>query len=372
MQLIEKTKDLENFCQILNAREFICVDLEFMRERTYFAKLCSIQIASVAESAVIDPLAPGLNLTSFFNLMQAPSVTKVFHSGRQDIEIIYNLCGKIPAPLFDTQIAAQALGFGEAVSYETLVNAVLHIELDKSSRLSDWSKRPLNENQLRYALSDVTHLVNIYQHIRNELQKQHRLDWIAGEIEALANPEIYRVNPREAWQKIRHRSSKTIYYLISALHDRKPKRNWLRSEVFVPIWPPAESAMKSLQRWKMSNNWQKKITSYLHRSTRRSQILLYMNYLNCCSALPPKNKKSSPTCWHRKMILKTFAAALPGTFPSCTAGVMKFSAATPKKSAAAKPLFSTIPPAGILSLSTSQNNCRNRSKIFLVFSSFRL
>ena len=139
MQLIEKTEDLENFCQILNAREFICVDLEFMRERTYFAKLCSIQIASVAESAVIDPLAPGLNLTSFFNLMQAPSVTKVFHSGRQDIEIIYNLCGKIPAPLFDTQIAAQALGFGEAVSYETLVNAVLHIELDKSSRLSDWS-----------------------------------------------------------------------------------------------------------------------------------------------------------------------------------------------------------------------------------------
>lgn len=245
MQLIEKTKDLENFCQILNAREFICVDLEFMRERTYFAKLCSIQIASVAESAVIDPLAPGLNLTSFFNLMQAPSVTKVFHSGRQDIEIIYNLCGKIPAPLFDTQIAAQALGFGEAVSYETLVNAVLHIELDKSSRLSDWSKRPLNENQLRYALSDVTHLVNIYQHIRNELQKQHRLDWIAGEIEALANPEIYRVNPREVWQKIRHRSHNALFLTTlrelaawreqRAIQKNTPRQSVIKDDILLNI-----------------------------------------------------------------------------------------------------------------------------------------
>ena len=245
MQLIEKTEDLENFCQILNAREFICVDLEFMRERTYFAKLCSIQIASVAESAVIDPLAPGLNLTSFFNLMQAPSVTKVFHSGRQDIEIIYNLCGKIPAPLFDTQIAAQALGFGEAVSYETLVNAVLHIELDKSSRLSDWSKRPLNENQLRYALSDVTHLLIIYQHIRNELQKQHRLDWIAGEIEALASPEIYRVNPREVWQKIRHRSLNSLFLTTlrelaawreqRAIQKNTPRQSVIKDDILLNI-----------------------------------------------------------------------------------------------------------------------------------------
>ena len=161
MLLIEKNEDLKTFCKKLSDKDFICIDLEFLREHTYFAKLCSIQIASASESVIIDPLAPNIDLSPFFDLMQNPSVIKVFHSGRQDIEIIHHLSGKIPAPLFDTQIAAQALGFGEAVSYESLVNEILHIELDKSSRLSDWSKRPLKKEQLDYALSDVTHLTGL-------------------------------------------------------------------------------------------------------------------------------------------------------------------------------------------------------------------
>ncbi len=162
MKVIDNTATLEQFCTALAAREFITVDLEFLREKSYYAKLCLIQVGSVSECAIIDPLAPEISLSPFFALMQNPAVIKVFHSGRQDIEIIYNLSGKIPTPVFDTQIAGQVTGFGEAVSYENMVKHILHIELDKTNRLSDWSCRPLKEDQLEYALADVTHLVHIY------------------------------------------------------------------------------------------------------------------------------------------------------------------------------------------------------------------
>lgn len=245
MQLIEKTEDLEKFCQALTLREFVCVDLEFLREHTYFAKLCLIQLASPQESAVVDPLAADIDLTSFFNLMQNKSVIKVFHSGRQDIEIIYNLSGKIPAPLFDTQIAAQVLGFGEAVSYESLVNAFLHLELDKSSRLSDWSKRPLNQKQLAYALSDVTHLAEIYPRQIQKLQQQNRLGWIADELAALSDPKIYHTEPTEAWMRIRHRSHNALFLTLlrelAAWRERRaiakntPRQSLIKDDLLLNI-----------------------------------------------------------------------------------------------------------------------------------------
>ena len=245
MLLIEKNEDLKTFCKKLSDKDFICIDLEFLREHTYFAKLCSIQIASASESVIIDPLAPNIDLSPFFDLMQNPSVIKVFHSGRQDIEIIHHLSGKIPAPLFDTQIAAQALGFGEAVSYESLVNEILHIELDKSSRLSDWSKRPLKKEQLDYALSDVTHLVHIYQYLHNELLRQNRFNWIADDLKNLSDPHLYHVAPYDAWKRIRHRSHNALFLTIlrelaawreqRAITKNTPRQSLIKDDLLLNI-----------------------------------------------------------------------------------------------------------------------------------------
>lgn len=214
MKVIENTAALEQFCNALAAHEFITVDLEFLREKSYYAKLCLIQVGSVSECAIIDPLAPGISLSPFFALMQNPAVLKVFHSGRQDIEIIYNLSSKIPTPVFDTQIAGQVTGFGEAVSYENMVKHILHIELDKTNRLSDWSCRPLKEDQLKYALADVTHLVHIYEYLRDQLQKNGRGSWLEEEMQQLCSPQTYTVNPMDAWQRIKHRSHNARFLTI--------------------------------------------------------------------------------------------------------------------------------------------------------------
>lgn len=256
MQLIENTKDLEQLCLGLSKEKFICVDLEFLREHTYFAKLCLIQVASLSFEAIIDPLAQGINLQSFFDLMQNPSVVKVFHSGRQDIEIIYNLSGKTPAPLFDTQIAAQAAGFGESVGYETLVNRLLHITLDKSSRLSDWSKRPLSDSQLQYAISDVTHLVHIYQKLTNYLTQNGRLSWIDEEIAALQNPALYQAVPEEMWQKMRHRSHSALFLTIlrelaawrelRAIRKDVPRHSFIKDDVLLNICAARPSSKEEL------------------------------------------------------------------------------------------------------------------------------
>lgn len=206
MDIIETTAELKKFCKELKKQPFVTVDLEFMREHTYYAKLCLIQTGSLSRCAVIDPLAEGIDLQPFFDLMVDPGIMKVFHSGRQDIEIIYNLSQRIPTPLFDTQIAGMAVGFGEAISYENLVNRILHIKLDKSNRLSDWSKRPLNPAQLEYALADVTHLVHVYEYLRDKLDTLGRNEWIQEETEILSNPKTYETAPENAWMKIKHRS----------------------------------------------------------------------------------------------------------------------------------------------------------------------
>ena len=195
MKIIENTNSLEKFCAFLETQPFITLDLEFVREKTYYPELGLIQVACPDDEAVIDPLAPDLNLSSFFRLLDNPQIIKVFHSCRQDIEILYKLCGFIPHPLYDTQVAAQLCGFGSAVSYENLVHAVLHIELDKSCRLTNWCSRPLSEQQLQYALSDVTHLVHIYRRLHDEISSLGREHWIDEEMKILSDPETYIVRP---------------------------------------------------------------------------------------------------------------------------------------------------------------------------------
>ena len=245
MQLIENTQDLKELTKRLSQEKFVCIDSEFLREHTYFAKLCLIQIASEKEAAIIDPLANDIDLTPFFDLMQNQNIVKVFHSGRQDIEIIYNLSGRIPTPLYDTQIAAQAAGFGEYPSYENVVSHILHIELDKSSRLSDWAHRPLDTKQLNYALSDVTHLVNIYLHLTAWLEKHGRTHWIDEEINALSNESLFKIDPNEAWLKIRHRSHSSLFLTtlrelaawreMRAINKDVPRHSFIKDDLLLNI-----------------------------------------------------------------------------------------------------------------------------------------
>ena len=214
MRIIKNNEELATLCQDLTQEDFFTIDLEFLREKTYYAKLCLIQVANSQTSAIIDPLSEDLKLDSFFELLKNQNQTKVFHSGRQDIEILYHLGGFIPTPLFDTQIAAMVCGFGESVSYETLVNKICGITLDKSSRLSDWSCRPLSDIQLEYALSDATHLVNIYKHLRQQLKQNGRLHWLDEENTILSSPQTYQNDPYEMWQKLRHRSHNPHYLTV--------------------------------------------------------------------------------------------------------------------------------------------------------------
>jgi ribonuclease D len=210
MTPITSNADLEAFCGRLSPAPFIAVDTEFMRETTYWPILCLIQVASLEDSAVIDPMAEGLDLAPLLALLADPKIVKVFHAARQDVEIFNNL-GVIPMPLFDTQIAAMAAGFGEQVAYDGLVRQMLKIEIDKSSRFTDWARRPLSAAQLEYALADVTHLAKIYPKLNDRLEKEGRLVWVAEEMAAMASPALYDVNPDNAWKRLKPRKFSAKY-----------------------------------------------------------------------------------------------------------------------------------------------------------------
>lgn len=213
MRLITKTADLGAFCQELASQPFAAVDTEFMRETTYWPKLCLIQAAAPGFEAVIDPLAEGLDLKPFLDLMADESVLKVFHAARQDLEIFLKLGGQLPKPVFDTQIAAMACGYGDTVAYDALVQQVLKRRLDKSSRFTDWSRRPLSENQLTYALADVTHLRDIYPRIYDKLESAGRLSWLDEEHAYLLDPEIYDTTPENSWKRLKLRKTTADYVL---------------------------------------------------------------------------------------------------------------------------------------------------------------
>lgn len=205
---ITTTEELSALCERLKAAEFVTVDTEFLRDNTYYSKLCLIQIADDDEAVAIDPLAEGIDLAPFFELMANPSVVKVLHACRQDIEIFVNITGKVPEPIFDTQVAAMVCGFGDSVGYETLVSKLAGGQMDKSARYTDWSKRPLTETQLSYAIGDVTHLRTIYRKLKAELEQTGRSSWVAEEMEPLLDPALYTIEPKDAWQRLKVRTSK--------------------------------------------------------------------------------------------------------------------------------------------------------------------
>src|ERR1700684_1253772 len=204
MTPITTTADLAAFCQKLADAPFIAVDTEFMRETTYWPRLCLVQVAGPDIAANIDPMADGLDLGPLLALMADTRIPKAMHAGRQDVEIFNNL-GVIPKPLFDTQIAAMAAGFGEQIAYDALVRQMLKIDLDKSSRFTDWPRRPLSDSQMEYALADVTHLASLYPILRERLEKEGRIAWVTDEMANLTDPAIYDVEPENAWKRLRPR-----------------------------------------------------------------------------------------------------------------------------------------------------------------------
>ncbi|MGF9692697.1 MULTISPECIES: ribonuclease D [unclassified Rhizobium] len=234
--MIDTTAALEDACRKLAQSEFVTVDTEFLRETTFWPILCLIQMASPDLEVIVDPMAKGLDLKPFFELMANPAVVKVFHAARQDLEIVYNLGKLIPHPIFDTQVAAMVCGFGDSVSYDQLVQRTKNVQIDKSSRFTDWSRRPLTEKQLDYALADVTHLRDVYLSLKDQLEKQGRTTWVSEEMAVLENPATYDMHPDDAWLRLKSRLRKpqelAVLKHVAAWREREARsRNVPRSRV---------------------------------------------------------------------------------------------------------------------------------------------
>jgi ribonuclease D len=214
MSIVTGTDELAAICKRFAHFDFVTVDTEFMRETTYWPKLCVVQMASPEEAFIIDALAPDLDLAPFFKLMTNEKVVKVFHAARQDIEIAYHLGNLIPHPVFDTQVAAMVCGFGDSISYDQLVQRLTGARLDKSSRFTDWARRPLSERQIEYALADVTHLRDVYQALADRLAQQGRTEWVREEMGVLTSPSTYQLEPEDAWKRLKMRIRKPIELAI--------------------------------------------------------------------------------------------------------------------------------------------------------------
>ena len=205
MELIKTNKELKEACKKLNKAKFITIDTEFIREKTYWSQLCLIQVCSGESEFIIDPLEEDIDLKPFIKLLNKKSILKVFHSGRQDIEIFFKISGKIPSPIFDTQIAAMVCGFGDSVGYEKLVDKLLRKKIDKSSRFSNWAKRPLTNKQLNYAIGDVTHLYEIYPILNDALKEKKRTRWLDEELKILTSENTYNTDPELAYKRLKIR-----------------------------------------------------------------------------------------------------------------------------------------------------------------------
>jgi ribonuclease D len=212
--LIADSAALRRFIQELSGTPFVTIDTEFLRDKTYWPQLCLVQIAGPQTAAAIDTLAPGIDLAPLIELLNDRSILKVFHAARQDVEIFFRMTGKIPAPIVDTQVMAMVCGYGDAASYETLATKLANGNIDKSSRFTDWSRRPLTERQLKYALSDVTYLRVVYEKLQQKLESSDRTDWVADEMAILTDPATYTIVPEQSWQRLKIRSDKPRFLAV--------------------------------------------------------------------------------------------------------------------------------------------------------------
>ena len=285
MQPITTTNKLAEACARLAKHPFVTVDTEFQRETTYFPKLCIAQMASTDEAVVIDALAEGIDLAPFFALMANQSVTKVFHAARQDIEICWHAAEIIPAPLVDTQVAAMVLGYGDSISYEQLVQRITGDSLDKSHRFTDWTRRPLAEAQLAYAVSDVTHLRDVYIRLAADLEERKRTEWMREELKVLTSPDTYRMEPEHAWERLRTRARKpkelAVLIEVAGWREREarardvPRGRVLKDDVISDIAAQAPTtmerlaALRSLPRGFERSKWGEAILAAVKRGLER-------------------------------------------------------------------------------------------------------
>ena len=243
--MITTTKELQSLCGRFQKHPFITVDTEFIREKTYYPQVCLIQLASPDEAVCVDPLSKDLDLTPLFQLFQNKKVIKVFHACRQDIEIFYHLSHQIPIPVFDTQVGAMVCGYGDNVSYQQLVNDFVGVSLDKTMRVTDWSKRPLTTEQIEYALHDVVELRTVYTQMMEKICTQNRLDWLTEEMADLVNPITYEPNPDELWKKVKVPFKKPqnlhVFARLYAWRERvaqqkdRPKRHFMKDDALIEL-----------------------------------------------------------------------------------------------------------------------------------------
>ena len=279
MTLITTTRELEAVAERLRQEPYITIDTEFMRERTYWAKLCLVQLAGAHEAVAVDTLAPGIDLGPLLDLLADQSVRKVFHACRQDLEIFSKLMnGRLPEPVFDTQIAAMVCGFGEEVAYETLVNRLAKAKLDKSSRFTDWSRRPLSTAQLAYALADVTHLRVIYEKLRQRIGAAGRLEWVEEEARYLLDPALYVTRPEDAWQRLKVRSREPRFIALvqhlAAWRERKaqtrdlPRNRVIRDDLLLELAaqrPRDQEALRRLDRLSLDKESMREVLAVIEK-----------------------------------------------------------------------------------------------------------
>jgi ribonuclease D len=285
MRVITTTPDLSDLCRRLSEHPFVSVDTEFIREQTFWPKLCVIQLAGPVDEAIVDPLAQGMDLAPFYALMASERVVKVFHAARQDLEIVWTQARLIPHPIFDTQVAAMVCGFGESVSYVSLVKQIVGLNLDKTSRFTDWARRPLSDKQLAYALADVTHLRDIYRHLKGELEATGRVRWLDAEMADLTNPETYETRPEDAWKRlklrVRNRKGLAVLIELAAWRERLahqmdvPRNRILRDEALYDVasHAPVETAqlsqLRSLSEGFARSSRAKEIVEVVKRGLKR-------------------------------------------------------------------------------------------------------
>ena len=258
MTLITTTNSLSELCNKLKESEYVTVDTEFIREKTYWPDLCLIQIADNKNAAVVDVLSPNINIEPLLNIMHDPKILKVFHAARQDLEIFFKLTNRLPQPLFDTQIAAMVCGFGDSVGYDTLVNKITGKIIDKSSRFTDWSLRPLTQKQIDYALGDVTHLRLVYENLNQQLLEGDRSEWLREEVEKLNDTSIYQTSPPDAWKRIKSRNTNPRFLGVlkelaswrekEAQKKNIPRNHVIKDEALVEIAHSTPKSLKNLTR----------------------------------------------------------------------------------------------------------------------------
>jgi len=285
MQLITTTEDLVALCERVARHPFVTVDTEFLRESTYYPKLCIAQLATIDEVAIVDALARDIDLAPFYALMADERVIKVFHAARQDIEICWHAANVIPAPVVDTQVAAMVLGYGDSISYDQLVQRITGNTLDKSNRFTDWTQRPLSDAQLHYAICDVTHLRDVYAKLSQDLDRQGRVEWMREEMGVLTSPDTYRMEPGEAWQRLKTRIRKpkelAILIEVAAWREREaqardiPRGRILKDDAIgdIAVQAPATierlASLRSIPRGFERSKWGEAIVEAVNRGLAR-------------------------------------------------------------------------------------------------------